>query len=132
MLSGVVVTKSIVAAPATSWDLFNTQYCTPRYLVPRLLKSLTDITNLSSLVAMNGWSVSLFGAVTEYNRNVPVGSFDVDTANTTLLAGILTMLANHLPLDASYIISGSDSDDAGRLKNVSNPKVGLTSVPVLV
>lgn len=61
---------------------------------------------------------------------MPVGSFDVDTANCTLLAGILAMLANHLPLDASNIISGSDIDDAGRLKKVSSPKVGLTSVPV--
>ena len=126
------MTKSIVAAPATSWDLLSTQYCTPRYLVPRVLKSFTDITNLSSLVAINGWSVNAFGLLTEYSRNVPVGSFVVDTANTTLPAGILTMLANHLPLAASYIISGSLIADAGRLKKVSKPKVGLTSVPVFV
>ena len=96
------------------------------------MKSFTDITYLSSLVPVTGWSGRFPVSETKYRLKVPVGSLLVETANTTREPGISMIDANHRPLLESNETCGSDIDEAGRPKKLSSPKAALATAPAFV
>src|SRR5438552_10517360 len=104
-------TRSNGEDPTTISFLLITQYWAP--ISDVWLKSFTLKTTLSSLIPRIGWSgrVTPAGGETEYWFQVPVGSLLVEAAKRTWLLLIAMIEVNHLPLDASNWIFGSERDD---------------------